>query len=76
MFDFTVMQAREQDESIVEDKYPVFHLIYNPYLLIELDRSIRIVYHKHITIAFIIISSPIPGIQNWTCKSYLRFLFD
>src|SRR5712692_8424994 len=36
----------------------------------------RIGYHKHITIAFIIISSPIPRIHNGMGKCSVCFLFD
>ncbi len=36
----------------------------------------RIVYHQHIAIAFIIISSPILRVQNGMGKFSVRFLFD
>src|SRR5258707_14142826 len=42
----------------------------------EWDGSMRVVDHQHIAVAFIIISSPIAGIQNGRSKCSVLFLFD
>src|SRR5216683_1438658 len=69
-------QHTKSEERIVEEEDLVFQSFYDPYWLIEWDGSLGIVDNQHIAIAFIIIPSPIAGIQNGRSKRCIRFFFD
>ena len=69
-------QHTKSEKRVVDEEHPGFQSVHDPCRLIEWDGSLGIVDNQHITVTFIIIPSPVAGIQNGRSKRCIRFFFD